>query len=129
MSMKDIYNRGCGGARFRQYKLREGEADRCRPKIPPMQNVKGERMKSKETTGGAGAPPFVAGDKVVTEFDREKAHVVRRIEMCVADSTFGSGWRASADEGGVCPHCKRPNARPVRNVDSVWFRKANKGQA
>ncbi|HSW65258.1 MAG TPA: hypothetical protein VLH56_18400 [Dissulfurispiraceae bacterium] len=83
-------------------------------------------MTSKKAKGCAGeSPPFIPGDSVVSYYHRDESHVVRRIEMCVADSGFGSGWRASADEGGSCPHCHRPNGRAVRNVDSAWFTKAN----
>jgi len=65
--------------------------------------------------------PFRVGALVTSAFHPEFSHIVRRVTMCFPDVVCGSGWRASADSGGVCSSCGKPLAPSIEGVDSAWF--------
>lgn len=72
--------------------------------------------------------PFKVGDRVTSgysNFGRSK-HVVRRVTKIKRDATFGSGFVASADDGGCCETCRRPFAEPIVSIDAAWFTKVKK---
>lgn len=62
------------------------------------------------------------GDRVISEFDYDSRTVVRRLTRIEPDRGCGSGYRAWADAGEPCPHCKRCFADLVEGVDAAWFR-------
>ena len=63
------------------------------------------------------------GDKVTTDYWQDEKSVVRKITAIGKDGSFGSGYFASADNGGICPCCKKPFGTEIRNVDMAWFKK------
>jgi hypothetical protein len=70
--------------------------------------------------GKKSNPPFKVGDLVTSDFYRDNAKLVRKITSVRRDESCGSGWRASADGGEICPHCGR-SEKPIHAVDSPWF--------
>jgi len=71
--------------------------------------------------------PFKIGDFVTTKYhgDEEK-HIIRKITMCEKNVSTGSGWMASADDGGVCTHCGNRRGTAVNQVDAAWFEMVKK---
>lgn len=61
------------------------------------------------------------GDLVTTDYLRDDKSVVRHITRIEPDASFGSGYAASADDGGECPRCGRPYSRSISDVDAAWF--------
>ena len=77
----------------------------------------------------SNARQLAVGDLVVTDYARGEETVVRRVTAVVKDGNFGSGARASADDGGACSHCHRSFGTKIHNVDSSWFLPAAGGGA
>ena len=66
-------------------------------------------------------PPVALGDPVKTNFYTGDEDVVRRVTDVQRDPTYGSGWRVSADDGGICPCCNRARSMPLTDVDGAHF--------
>ena len=70
------------------------------------------------------------GDTVVTKFHSTEKDVIRRITSIQKynKQICGSGWMATADGGGECPHCRREYGTPVHLIDAAWFIPAKEGK-
>ena len=64
------------------------------------------------------------GQKVVTDWCRDEADVVRTLTKLYEYPDTSSGYRAAADGGEACRCCARTFANPVPPVDAAWFRPA-----
>jgi hypothetical protein len=78
----------------------------------------GEEMRLNNDVG-----KMKVGDLVVSDYCWSDKNVIRKItRICkVAKGETGSNYRASADDGGVCPTCKRPLGKAIEGVDAAWF--------
>ena len=76
-----------------------------------------KRKKPSET------PPFKVGDLVTTDFYPPGRNLVHRVTSCRRDAHCQSGWIVDAEDArnGACPHCGRPMAPSLRQIDSSWF--------
>lgn len=61
------------------------------------------------------------GDKITSEFYKNKKTVIRTITFIEKDSGTGSGYRASADGGEECKCCKHIPSKNIERVDAAWF--------
>lgn len=70
-----------------------------------------------------GSYQLSVGDRVTLRWSYGgcKKSVVRRITEICADSSCGSGARASVDGGPKCPTCKRYEAPEITNVCASYF--------
>ncbi len=69
-------------------------------------------------------PPFQVGDLVTTDFYPPGRNLVRRVTDCRQSTPHcQSGWIVDAEDArdGACPHCGRPMAPSLRQIDSSWF--------
>jgi len=71
------------------------------------------------------AEELKVGQLVTTDYHSRETAVVRKIEKIVRDRGYGSGYKARADGGSVCPHCKMVGTPvPIEfmsYVDAAWF--------
>jgi hypothetical protein len=76
-----------------------------------------KRKKPSET------PLFNVGDLVTTDFYPPGRNLVRRVTSCRRDAHCQSGWTVDVEDArdGACPHCGRPMAPSLRQIDSSWF--------
>ena len=61
------------------------------------------------------------GARVRTDYHLDQKWVIRTLTKLERDLEYGSGFMACADDGGDCPHCKRPLGDPIFRVDAGWF--------
>lgn len=68
--------------------------------------------------------PMNVGDKVTTKFHIETSDIIRKItQIEFVGVNAGSGYLASADGGGICPHCNRAGGKDIFHIDLAWFEK------
>lgn len=67
------------------------------------------------------------GDKVKSDFWHDEKDIIRTITFFKKNSDYGSGYCASADDGGKCPCCGKPYGKTITGVDAAWFKKVELG--
>lgn len=68
-------------------------------------------------------PPFKAGDRVTTDYNKGAGHIVRTVTKVDESNKHASGWAVSADAGEPCQECGRHYTDVIWAVDSYWFKK------